>query len=209
MRRTKAVLLLSMAMVPAVLTMSERADAQLRKPQAGIYAGGTIPTGDFKDEANTGWHIGGMIKARVTGAVDVRLDGAYSKFGSKDFDFTTATVASETNVAFGALSAELNLGPDSAAYPGDNSISPYITGGLGMYRFSFKGTCSGACTGFNGDPDSKTKLGFSIGAGANIPLRGFPTFAEVRYHRFGTVFPVSGLDGTATMLTASFGLKIR
>ena len=209
MRRTKEVILLAMAMVPALLAVSERAQAQFRQPQAGIYAGGTIPVGDLKEDSNTGWHIGGLVKARVTGAVDVRLDVAYTKFGSKDFNFGTATVNAESNVLYGTLNAELNLGPDSAAYPGDDSISPYITAGPGVYRLEFEATCTGACTGFDGDADSKTKVGYNIGAGANIPLRGFHTFAEVRYHRFGATFPSTAQDGSATMLTASFGVKIR
>ena len=208
MRRTKTVLLLSM-MVPALLITSERAQAQFRKPQVGIYGGVTLPLGDLKDDTNTGWHAGGLFKARVTGSIDARLDVAYAKFGSKDFNLGTATVNSEANLLFGTLNAELNLGPDSAAYPGDNSISPYITAGPGVYRLDFEATCSGACTGFNGDAESTTKVGVNIGAGANIPLWGFHTFAEVRYHRFSAEFPSTGEAGSASLLTASAGVKFR
>ena len=204
----KAMLLLSMMIVPAFLTTADRADAQIRKPQLGIYGGGTIPVQDFKEETDIGWHVGGLIKVRVTGALDVRLDGAFNKLGSKAVDFLAASVESKSDVLFGALNAELNLGPDSAAYPGDNSISPYITAGPALYRHKFEGTCTGTCAGFV-DNGEETSLGFNIGAGANIPLRGFPAFAEVRYHRFGTMFPISQEDASAAILTASFGIKIR
>ena len=208
MRVTNKVLPLAM-MAAALLITGEQAQAQFRKPQLGIYGGGTLPLGDLKDDTNTGWHAGGLLKARVTGSIDARLDVAYAKFGSKEFNLGTATVNSESNLLFGTLNAELNLGPDSAAYPGDNSISPYITAGPGVYRLDFEATCSGVCTGFNGDAESTMKVGVNIGAGANIPLRGFHTFAEVRYHRFSAEFPSTGEDGSASMLTASAGVKFR
>lgn len=204
----KNVLRLSTLVIPALLIMSATAEAQLRKPQLGIYGGGTAPRGDFKEETDIGWHAGALLKIRVTGAIDVRLDGAYNKFGSKTLDFTDATVTSESKVMFAALNAELNLGPDSAAYPGDNSISPYLTAGPAMYAFEFETSCTGECLGTSVE-DKKTKLGLNIGAGANIPVRGFPIFAEIRYHRFSTIFPVAIEEGTATMFTASVGFKIR
>jgi|SRR5687768_12386880 len=202
-------MLLRGAMVTlALVTMSESANAQIRKPQLGIYAGASVPTGDFNEEAGIGWHAGALFKVRVTGSIDVRLDGAYNRFSTQVIDIETARVESESQVTFGALNAELNLGPDSAAYPGDNSISPYLTGGPGIYRSSFEATCTGACTNDEAS-GSESKFGFNIGAGANVPFRGIPLFVEFRYHRFGTTLPISQLSGNATMITGSIGVKLR
>ena len=205
MKRTA---LLSMMIFPALFAASEQAAAQLRKPQLGIYAGGTLPTGDFKEESSVGWHAGGLFKVRVTGALDVRLDGGYNALAAETIEFLDGDVTSASRFAFGALNAELNLGPDSAAYPGDNSISPYLTAGPAYYRFSYEARCTGECLTTE-ISDTKSKLGLNIGAGANIPLRGIPAFAEFRYHRFGTTLPISQTDATATLITASFGVKIR
>jgi opacity protein-like surface antigen len=211
MRQLNTVRFLSMLAIAAV-AMSARAEAQglFTKPQLGILGGVTLPTGELEEDAATGWHAGGFFQIRLRGALDARLDGAYNKLGSKTFDFDSAVIDFDANVAFGSLSAVLNLGPDSAAYPGDNSISPYIMAGAGVYRVKSEGTCTGsACSQVNIEDFTTSKAGFNLGAGANVPLWGIPAFAEFRYHRFGTTFPGTRLDGTATMLTGSVGIKIR
>ncbi|MDO8501885.1 MAG: hypothetical protein Q7S20_08570 [Gemmatimonadaceae bacterium] len=172
---------------------------------AGAFGGISLPTGDLKNEANVGWHAGAMVKADVYGALDLRLDGAYSKFGKKDVDLGTAKVTTKTGIVLGTLNAVLNLGTDSAAYPGDNTVSPYIIGGYGVYRFSFDDVCSGSCTGFNLVGDH-TYRGFNIGGGATVPISGIRTFVEARYHR---VSISSNEGGNRTMLLASFGVKFR
>ncbi len=192
----------------AFLTASEQAGAQIRKPQLGIFAGGTLPNGAFKQETDLGWNAGGLLKVRVTRTLDLRVDGMFTQLGSKTVDFGNAEVESKSDVAFASLLAELNLGPDSAQYPGDNSVSPYINGGPGLYRYKFEGTCTGACDGFLADGE-ETKVGVNFGFGANVPLGRIPAFAEVRYHRFGTLFPVTQQEATATMITVSVGVKLR
>ncbi len=203
----KAPLLLIM-FVLAFLTVGEPAGAQIRKPQLGIFAGGTLPNGDFKQETDIGWNAGALLKVRVTRTIDLRVDGMFTQLGSKNIDFGNAEVDSKSNVALASLLAELNLGPDSAQYPGDNSISPYINGGPALYRYKFEGSCTGACDGFETEGE-ETKVGVNFGFGANVPLGRIPAFAEVRYHRFGTVFPITQAESTATMITLSVGVKIR
>ena len=175
------------------------------RPTAGIFGGVTTPNGDFKDEVGTGWHAGGFVKMRAYGALDVRLDGAYTKFGKKNIEGTGVTLSTDANVTFGALNALVNLGPDSAGYPGDNTISPYITGGPSIYSLEYKATCAGACTDFEA-PEKKTNMGLNVGGGATIPLMGIRTFVEARYHRIMQ----DELDGgTRSMMTLSAGVKFR
>lgn len=209
----KKALLLSMA-IPCMLASSGIAEAQfrVRKPQLGLFGGATLPRGDFSEETDPGWNAGALFKVRLTRVIDARIDGTYSKLGTQVIDFANAEVESQSELTFGTLLVELNLGADSAAYPGDNSVSPYINAGPGFYQFKFEGTCDeltpAACDGFLESGD-ETNLGLTIGFGANVPFRGIPLFAEARYHRFGTVFPIGQVERTATFFTVSAGFKIR
>jgi hypothetical protein len=205
--------LLSM-FVPVCLALSETAGAQIsiRKPQLGLFGGATLPRGDFSQETDPGWNAGALFKVRVTPSIDARIDGTYTKLGAQFIEFANAEVNSESEVTFGTLLVELNLGPDSAAYPGDNSVSPWINVGPGMYRMKFEGTCADlqtdGCDGFI-ESSEETSIGWTIGIGANVPFYRIPLFAEARYHRFGTIFPIGQVDRTATMFTISAGFKIR
>lgn len=205
MNRTMSLAALALSLL---LVSVDRAGAQIRQPQIGVSGGATVPTGDFKDDTGIGWNAGGLLKVRVWKSFDLRLDGLYSKLGSRNLEFANATVNSESNLSAASLLVELNLGPDSAQYPGDNSVSPYINAGPAWYRYKFEGVCTGGCTGFEQEGE-ETKIGFNAGFGANVPYRGFPLFAELRYHRFGTIYPVTQVSSTATLLTVSAGFKVR
>ena len=200
---------LSLLALTVAAAFSSQADAQTMGPgrlTAGIFGGGTLPSGDFNDEAGGGWHAGGLIKMRAYGALDVRLDGAYSKLGKKDIVGTIATVTTDTHIVQGTLDALVNLGPDSAAYPGDNTVSPYLMLGLGMYSLDYDAECTGTgCATFE-DPGNKTHTGFNIGGGASIPVLGIRTFIEGRYHRIMR----KASDGQSrAMVMVSAGVKFR
>jgi hypothetical protein len=205
--------LLSM-FVPALIAVSAPAEAQfkIRKPQLGLFGGLTLPRGDFSQETDPGWNAGALFKVRVTRTIDARIDGTYAKFGSQFIEFANAEVESQSEATFGTLLFELNLGPDSAAYPGDNSVSPWINIGPGMYRMKFEGTCTdlqpNGCEGFL-ESNEASDLGWTIGIGANVPFYRIPLIAEARYHRVGTVFPIGQVERTATFFTVSAGFKIR
>ncbi len=179
------------------------------RPTAGIFGGVTLPTGDLGDVVATGWHAGALAKFRAYRSIDARLDGTYAKFGKKADEGTTATVRTDASVGFGTLGAVLNLGADSAAYPGDNTVSPYLIGGLGIYRLAYKAVCTGTCNtqGFTfEDPKVENNFGVNIGFGATVPLMGIRTFAEGRYHR---IQKSDEEGGNATMFLLSVGVKFR
>ena len=193
----------------AMIALASTAPAQTPgpgRPTVGIFGGGSLPSGDFNDEAGNGWHAGALVKMRAYGALDLRLDGAYSKFGKKDLVGSIATVTTDTRLTQGTLDALVNLGPDSAAYPGDNSVSPYLMVGLGIYNLDYDAACSGTgCTNFE-DPGKKTHTGFNIGGGASIPLLGARTFIEGRYHR---IMRKTSEGQSRALVMVSAGLKFR
>ena len=176
------------------------------RPTAGIFGGYTTPTRDFGDEVGNGWHAGALLKMRIYGALDGRIDGTYSKFAKKNLAFEDATLTTDASTTFGTLDLHLNLGPDSAAYPGDNSVSPHLVAGVGAYRLDYKVTCAGTCTDFEG-PDIKTHWGLNIGAGATALVVGIRTFFEARYHRIMRDQLEDG--GSRAMFLLSIGFKIR
>jgi hypothetical protein len=209
MRRTSR-LLVSVTAVALVASVAAAARCEAQggfgtRPTAGIFGGVTFPRGDFSDEVGTGWHAGALAKIRLYGPLDLRLDGTYSRFGEKKFDVVDISIETYGTIAFGTLNALLNLGPDSAAYPGDNSLSPYLLGGAGRYRLDFDAECTGACETFV-DPGIKTYWGWNVGAGATVPLMRIRTFVEARYHR------ISRSDeegGARSMFLVSAGVKLR
>jgi opacity protein-like surface antigen len=175
------------------------------RPTVGVFGGLTVPTGDFADEVAKGWHAGGLVKIRVYRAIDARVDGTYSKLGKKDLAGTETTFHTDGTVSFGTVSAVINMGPDSAMYPGDNSVSPYLVAGAGAYRIDFAATCSGTCDTFEA-PSIDTNLGFNIGLGASLPLAGIRGFVEGRYHRISRSADVGG---NRSMFLFSAGLRFR
>lgn len=208
MSRAKCAFLLMI--IPAMAGVTPSAQAQRVIPgrfSAGVFGGFSKPTGGFKVLAGSGWHGGGFLKADISGSFDMRLDGTISRFGKKEIELTEpdATVTSNTRVAFGTLSGVLNLGSDSAAYPGDNSVSPYLLIGAGHYRYNYDDTCVGDCTNLNLLTGLRKRWGIAGGGGASVPILGFRTFIEARYH----VVRVDAIEPPASMLLVSAGIKTK
>ena len=196
-------IVLAMA-IPAAFAATAQGQGPGR-PTVGIFGGVTSVNGDFKDEVGNGWLAGGLIKMRAYGSLDLRADGTYVKLGSRDLAGTAATVSTDASIVFGTLNALLNLSPDSADYPGDNHVTPYVLAGLGWYELDYKADCTGACEDFI-DPGKNTHFGMNAGFGATVPVLGIRTFAEARYHRISR----KTIDGGArSMILFSVGVKVR
>jgi len=116
---------------------------------------------------------GGFGKIRVYGPLDLRIDGTYSKFGNKDIVDIGGTVTTRSSVQFGTIGGVLNLGTDSAAYPGDNSVSPYLIAGVGFSRIG--------CVG-RSDCGVYTQMGWNAGLGMRLGLFALRGFTEARLH---------------------------
>jgi hypothetical protein len=204
---------LSLLALTLAATVSSNAHAQfLARPTAAIFGGLTTPRGSFGDEVGNGWHAGVFVKARAYRALDIRIDGAYARFGRHTQVLAnqtgdTLTVHTDSELPFGTLDLHVNLGPDSAEYPGDNTVTPHIVGGIGIYQLDYKVTFT--CKGFCGEIETVPRqkhFGLNIGAGGTIPVFGIRSFVEARYHRISRD-PEDG--DTVSLLTLSAGIRIR
>lgn len=137
--------------------------AQVANPIGfNVRAGAAIPTGEDSDGINTGFTIGaGLTMRPAMLPVGLRFDGDFNRFGVEDVD---------ANVTIWALTANAELAP---------AASPlYFIGGLGFYSSKINSDLV--------DSESETDLGFNGGVGLRLPLTGFSTFVEARYHSIGT-----------------------
>jgi hypothetical protein len=193
----------------AFLALPWTLDAQTAMPprfEAGIYAGGSVPLAKSRDSANAGYHVGGIVYTAVNNVLDVTIDIAFNKLGDKTLSEGATFREVGTNVLSGTAGAVIHTRGNSGYERPGNAISPYGLAGIGAYRFRFDYVCQGpACIGPERDERSETRWGVNVGAGVTVPLRGIRTFSQVAYH---AIFPKGGKNTNATLLVASFGLKL-
>lgn len=175
------------------------------RPTLGIFGGLTLPSGDLGDELGIGAHAGALVSIRAYKQLDIRVDGAWNKFKSKDIEFSDATLETYGKLIYGTVNGVLNLGPDSSSYPGDNSVSPYLLFGSGAYNLDYDEECSGNCGQFV-QSEGKTFWGFSLGAGSNATFGPLHPFAEARWHR---IQRGDSYGGARSLFTFSAGLRFR
>ena len=142
-----------------------------------IAAGASVPTGDAAQDPN-GLKLGynatiGIGFKPPLAPIGVRVEGMFNSFEFDGADVSQRVMALTGN--------------------GTYTILPqlYAIGGVGMYNS--KASVDGA--------ESSTDFGFNIGAGLNIPLTGFGTYIEARYHHI----PVDG--GSFQFIPITFGIK--
>ena len=80
------------------------------------------------------------------------------------------------------------------------TVRPYIIGGGGLYRVG----CSDC-----GDLDSQNKGGINAGAGVQIPLSGFTSLIEGRWHMIFDSEDTIADDSNTTFISLSAGLLFR
>jgi Outer membrane protein beta-barrel domain len=145
------------------------ADAQFASPiRFNVHAGAAVPVGSFGDPlpsgggADLGFRIGAGLELRPPlSPVGLRFDGAYDRLGieGSDLDWT-----------IWSITGNAVLSP---------AVSPlYFIGGIGFYSTDI--------TGAGTTSDAVTDFGFNIGAGFSLPLTGFSTFIEGRFHSINT-----------------------
>ena len=166
--------------------------AQYNPIAFGIVAGATVPLGDFGDVTKTGWHAGAL--AQWTGAafpLGIRGEVVYHSLGSESGTFE--------DVDFNILTATVN-GVFMFPMSGVNTVRPYIIGGGGLYRVG----CSDC-----GDLDSENKGGINVGAGIEVPLSGFTSIIEARWHMIFDSDDTLADDSNTTFVPISVGLLFR
>lgn len=155
---------LSGAVAASLLIASARtAHAQISSPiRFNVHAGAAMPVGTTGDAYDLGFRLGAGLELRAPlMPVGLRFDGAYDRM-AVDPDFL---LPGEDDVSVNVWSVTANAVVSPMASP------LYFIGGIGFY--------SAAET----DAESETDFGFNIGAGLSLPLTGFSTFVEARFHQ--------------------------
>lgn len=149
-----------------------------QRPSLNISAGASLPTGDAADGVEMGYNaaIGLGIKPALM-PLGLRVEGMFNSFQFKE----STTIDGSNRVM--ALTAN-----------GTYSMIPalYLIGGVGLYNS--KASVDGA--------EASNDFGFNFGAGVNIPLTGFGTYVEARFHHV----PVEG-GGNFQFIPITFGIK--
>ena len=158
----------------ALLAAAPTLHAQM---SVNISAGASLPMGDQADFFKMGYNaaVGVGFKPLLV-PVGLRVEGLFNSFE------VDAPAPADGSLRVMALTA-------NATY----TLIPqlYAIGGVGMYNSKASGI-----------DESESDFGFNIGAGINIPLTGFGTYLEARYHH------VPGdNDNSFKFVPISFGIK--
>ena len=176
--------LLAVLIAGALVAAPAVASAQL-STSLSLAGGLAIPTGDLANGVKTGYNAAaGLNLGAPIIPFGVRLELGYNSFNSK----TSGVGSGSFNILSGTANAVLSLMP--------GIITPYVIGGLGMYRES------ASCTGCSSN--SETAFGVNAGGGIKFGLGGLSTFAEIRYH----AIPGDKAKGTnAQFIPITFGVS--
>ena len=151
--------------------------------QTKLYAGGggSFPTGEFGEYADTGWLItGGVLFPISDHGLAVGVEAFY---GSNERTSDAPVITYDS--PFG-LVATLRYGITTLG-----SVEPYVSGGAGLHYMGTRG----------GDGTPEFALGYQLGAGLGFALSpGTAIFAEGRYTANTNLGYVGLLGGLAFTL---------
>ncbi|MFN2567225.1 MAG: outer membrane beta-barrel protein [Gemmatimonadaceae bacterium] len=175
----------TVAAASLLLLSASSADAQFASPiRFNVHAGGALPVGNFGSTdidgggADLGFRVGAGLELRPPFLpVGLRLDGAFDRMGIEGAD-----------AAYSIWSVTAN----GVVQP---MMSPlYFIGGIGFYSTDVTGDDADAVFG---NFEAETDFGFNLGAGFSLPLTGFSTFIEGRWHRISVdenIFGYNNID---------------
>ena len=155
------------AFVAVLLGYSISAAAQGRVPATGEWAAGaSIGAAVPADPSlQNGIELSGNVENYLTPRVSIRgqLGGSWNDITGRNFSGTVTPIYIDGNVVYN--------------WEGGN-IHPYVTGGIGLYRFH---------SSVNGAPDgADTKAGLDAGGGIELFFtRRSVMTAELLYHKVG------------------------
>lgn len=173
----------SIAALAVAVSIPAHAQARI-----GIAAGWSVPTSDFGDAVNSGYHVTGLLNvAKQDSPIGFRFDGTFS-----EYDFKSSLGLSDAK-------ARLIYGTANIVLSAKGGMGPYVIGGGGVYRSSAE--CTGCST-------SSTNGGFDAGVGYRFGLSGFSAFLEARYHTIpsGSDATTAGTKKATSFIPISFGL---
>jgi opacity protein-like surface antigen len=193
MKRTSRWSLIGAVALASTLGVSAL-QAQANPIAFGVVAGASVPLGDFGDFAKTGWHAGGLVQWNGAAfPLGIRGEVVYHSFGSEQ------TVGGE-DVDFNLLTATVN-GVFMFPMTEPATVRPYIIGGGGLYRED--------CSDCGESSEAENKAGIDIGAGVQIPLSGFTSLIEARWHMIFDSEDTIADDSNTTFISISAGLLFR
>lgn len=160
----------------AVFLVSVMATARVANAQGAEFslgAGASVPLGNFKDVAKTGYHgLVGISFAPSSFPLGIQIDGQYHRLKQK------ASVGNRTN--------QIIMGTGNLIYKfktsEDSKFRPYLIAGGGIYNFKLVSGDDVAGPGVGNTGNKTTKFGFNAGAGFDIKTGGVGFFAEGRFH---------------------------
>jgi hypothetical protein len=150
--------------VSLLLVSASSASAQLSNPiRFNVHAGAALPVGDLGDAVEMGFRVGAGLELRPAfSPVGLRFDGAFDRMGFE---------GGGGNLSIWSVTGNAVVSPMASPL--------YFIGGIGFYS-----------TDVNVDDldidDTETDFGFNLGAGLSLPLTGFSTFIEARWHSINT-----------------------
>lgn len=168
----------------SVSVAGAQAATSLARPISfGISAGAAIPTGDLSSGSssgftgvNTGYNVTGSLALAMPALpFGVRADAGYNKFGTRNLAFA-ANVTNAGSAHYNADARVLSFTANAVLPLALHAtvLRPYLIGGAGAYNVRL------SPFGVNGS--SQNNFGFNLGGGLTVPLTGFNTFIEARYH---------------------------
>lgn len=169
-----------MIAITGIVAAAPAAQAQGYNPfEIGASGGIAFPTGDLGSVTNTGYNIAVAVGYKpMLMPIGIRAEAAWNQFGIENGDGNFNIPAFTGNLTYGL--------------PMGMAFSPYLIGGVGLYRPSADlGGVSSEAT---------NEFGWNVGGGVKIPLSGFETFIEARYNAVN----VNG--GTLSFVPLTFGV---
>lgn len=156
--------------VSLLLVGASTADAQIASPiRFNVHAGAAVPVGSLGDNlanggggADLGFRLGAGLELRAPlMPIGLRFDGAYDRMKIEDTGLNWSIWSVTGNAVVSPM------------------VSPlYFIGGIGFYSTNV--------TGSGASGSAETDFGFNAGAGLSLPLTGFSTFIEGRFHSINT-----------------------
>lgn len=185
----------------AMLALPSLAAAQRgpRTVTVGLGGGGSVPLGDFANDVKTGWHGAGFLQYGPERNVwAIRGEVQYHRA-----DYTDNFLADVGATPGQKLTNGTTFIGGTAILLGarrDRSVTPYLLGGLGLYRVT------ASLKDESGLTASRSENGFGFNGGAGLRFgRTSGVFVEARFHQF-SVTPKGEAKSTYQMIPISFGV---
>jgi opacity protein-like surface antigen len=187
---------LKAALLAVILTLGVAGAATAGPVWFGLMGGAAVPTGDFSDQAGTGFDFGGTGTWMVNDMWGVGADVAYHMWnGSDDYNAYLEDPAGGdfgvgSEAKFNALQATAHA---AVMIPSGSMVKPWLKAGLGMYTLG--GKIEGGTTEV--DFDSESKFGFNAGAGLNWAASSNMSLGiGAAYHQIMTKDEDTGAENT-------------